>query len=175
MDQFNFSNLNFYTSRLLRKLAQLLLEEVCSSSSVFPLHSVVTKSRSSRPDAEVLCVCVHRYHRPRKPNCLCGYNSRLSLTSQMGCNCLINPMFVGFYAFYYGLFFLRAISSADLPSLGEGPGVQNISMTNRRYFRRGPESTRLSFGLGWTFCESERSSTIFYACRPCSHGFSAHL
>lgn len=29
-------------------------------------------------------------------------------------------MFVSFYAFYYGLFSLRAISSADLPSLGEG-------------------------------------------------------
>lgn len=29
-------------------------------------------------------------------------------------------MFVSFYAFYYGLFSLRAVSSADLPSLGEG-------------------------------------------------------
>lgn len=28
-------------------------------------------------------------------------------------------MFVSFYAFYYGLFSLRAISSADLPFLGE--------------------------------------------------------
>lgn len=47
--------------------------------------------------------------------------SRLRLTSQMGCNCLINPMFVIFYAFYYGLFGFRAVPSADLPSLGEGP------------------------------------------------------
>ncbi len=38
----------------------------------------------------------------------------------MGCNSLINPMFVSFYAFYYGLFSLHAVSSADLPSLGEG-------------------------------------------------------
>lgn len=53
----------------------------------------------------------------KKPNCQPVCDSRLSLTSQMGCNCLINPMFVGFYAFYYGLFSLRAISSA---SHGEG-------------------------------------------------------
>lgn len=53
------------------------------------------------------------------PNCQPVFCSRLSLTSQMGCNCLINPMFVSFYAFYYGLFSLRAVSSADLPSLGE--------------------------------------------------------
>lgn len=53
------------------------------------------------------------------PNCQPVFCSRLSLTSQMGCNCLINPMFVSFYAFYYGLFSLRAVSSVDLPSLGE--------------------------------------------------------
>lgn len=47
--------------------------------------------------------------------------SRLGLTNQMGCNCPHNPMFVNFYAFYYGLFFLCAIQSVDfnIPPRGD--------------------------------------------------------
>ena len=59
----------------------------------------------------------------KKPNCRAACDSRLRLTSQMGCNCLINPMFVSFYAFCYGLFSLHALSSVGLPSLGGGEGV----------------------------------------------------
>lgn len=66
-------------------------------------------------------------------------NSRLSLTSQMGCNCLINPMFVGFYAFSYGLFSLRAVSSADSPSLGECLCQKHL-LPHQRYFAWDVES-----------------------------------
>lgn len=69
----------------------------------------------------------------KKLNCEPVCDSRLSLTSQMGCNCLINPMFVSFYAFSYGLFSLRAISSADLPSLGECL-CQKHSLPDQLYF-----------------------------------------
>lgn len=42
-------------------------------------------------------------------------------------------MFVSFYAFSYGLFSLRAISSADLPSLGECL-CQKHSLPDQLYF-----------------------------------------
>lgn len=70
-------------------------------------------------------------------------DSRLSLTSQMGCNCLINPMFVSFYAFYYGLFSLLAISSAGFSPRGEWRSTADSSAARLAL---------LLWGCGVTFC-----------------------
>lgn len=68
------------------------------------------------PGSVVCRSCNSRRQQKKKTLIRPLHDNRLSLTSQMGCNCLINPMFVSFYAFSYGLFSLHAISSADLPS-----------------------------------------------------------
>lgn len=96
------------------------------------------------------------------------WDSRLSLTSQMGCNRLINPMFVSFYAFYYGLFSLRAISSADWPSLGEGTVSKTLLLPDQCYFFQDVESHCVLPELSSTSHESDWSSSsiIFHACRP---------
>lgn len=49
-------------------------------------------------------------------------------------------MFVSFYAFYYGLFSLRAISSADSPSLGEGPCQKLFPLPRQRHFSQDVQS-----------------------------------
>lgn len=98
--------------------------------------------------------------------------SRLRLTSQMGCNCLINPMFVSFYAFYYRLFSLRAVSSADLPSLGEVLCQKPFSCLNTVTPLR---MWSMLSELGSTSHENDWSSVIFPACRPCRCSFTAHL
>lgn len=111
----------------------------------------------------------------RKPNCQAVCDSRLRLTSQMGCNCLINPMFVSFYAFYYGLFSLHAISSADLPSLGEGLCQKHFcclaTVTCPGMWSR---SAVLSESSGSSH-ESDWSSIIFHARWPRRRSLPFHL
>lgn len=64
----------------------------------------------------------------------------------MVCNRLINPMFVGFYAFYYGLFSLRVISSGDLSAPGEG---QRVNLPGHRCLCQGLYRDLPSLGWLW--------------------------
>ena len=73
----------------------------------------------------------------------------MSLTSQMGCNRLINPMFVGFYAFYYGLFSLRVISSGDLSAPGEVLGVQSVTLAGWYFSCQGLDRDLSACSLRW--------------------------
>lgn len=81
---------------------------VCLGTPHSHPHSPVC---SCSPDAEMSCVS----------NCRLSWcedlASRLGLTSQMVCNCLINSVFVGFYAFHYYLFCHLQFTMQIPPSL----------------------------------------------------------
>lgn len=102
--------------------------------------------------------------------------SRLRLTSQMGCNCLINPMFAIFYAFYYGLFGFRAVPSADSPSLGEGPCEKSPRLPDRSHTSQDVEcAVWVGQHLPWKWLEQYYLPCPvpqFY-CSPFQSGFLA--
>lgn len=81
---------------------------VCLGTTHSHPHSPVC---SCSPDAEMSCVS----------NCRLSWcenlAGRLGLTSQMVCNCLINSLFVRFYAFHYYLFCHLQFTMQIPPSL----------------------------------------------------------
>ncbi len=96
---------------------------VCLGTPHSHPHSPVC---SCSPDAEMSCVS----------NCRLSWcedlASRLGLTSQMVCNCLINSVFVRFYAFRYYLFCHLQFTMQIPPSL-TGKTLHSVHMSTHSH------------------------------------------